>query len=33
MKITRKFAKEFKKLRNLTPPLFLAKTGGDRPRK
>ena len=32
-KIPKKIAKKFKKLKNLFPVLFLAKTGQDRPRK
>ena len=32
-KIPKKIAKKLKKLKNLFPTLFLAKTGRDRPRK
>ena len=32
-KIPKKIAKKLKKLKNLIPTLFLAKTGWDRPRK
>ena len=32
-KILKKIAKKLKKLKNLFPTLFLAKTGWDRPRK
>ncbi len=32
-KIPKKIAKKFKKLKNLFPALFIAKTGWDRPRK
>ena len=32
-KIPKKIAKKLKKLKNLSPILFLAKTGWDRPRK
>ena len=32
-KIPKKIAKKLKKLKNLVPALFLAKTGSDRPRK
>ena len=32
-KIPKKIAKKLKKLKNLFPALFLAKTGGDRSRK
>ena len=32
-KIPKKIEKKFKKLKNLFPALFLAKTGWDRPRK